>query len=294
VPHDDGGRFNLRIDSTTAQSQPCGGKLGPIVISPGNHRVSESAATGTRLSDYTSTIGGDCDADGSITLAAGAAATCTITNARPTAPTGTVEIENVCRPANANGQLQGALDAQEFPGMSCGDSTGPIETSTGTHLISLPAATVATPAAPEAAPTPEFKTVFRRACARNGTLTLRPGQRAVCTLVHIRRHVKRGRKPPPACYHFVVTRHTLVVGVRVTVVGRITLLGRPVQNAKIHLSGLGASRTVMTAANGEVRFVLTFRRVGLLKLTTRRQFGCRPPPVQHVAVAAATSPRFTG
>jgi hypothetical protein len=92
----------------------------------------------------------------------------------------------------------------------------------------------------------------------------------------------------------VVTRKTFVVGVRVTVVGRVTLHRKPVQNAQVHLQGLGASRTLSTAPNGQVRFVLTFKRRGIIHLTTRRQYHCPKPPEEHAGVAGITSPPVTG
>jgi hypothetical protein len=53
-----------------------------VPVAPGSHRVGETGAGGTRLADYTSATGGDCAADGTITVAAGQQATCLITNVR--------------------------------------------------------------------------------------------------------------------------------------------------------------------------------------------------------------------
>jgi len=53
-------------------------------VTVGSHTVGETAGTGTSLTDYVTTIGGDCAANGSITLAAGDNKTCTITNTRKT------------------------------------------------------------------------------------------------------------------------------------------------------------------------------------------------------------------
>jgi hypothetical protein len=311
VPSDDGGHFNLRIDSTTGPNEPCGGRLGPIVVTPGRHTVSETAGAGTSLDDYKTTIGGDCAADGSITLTAGQSSTCTITNARPEENTGQIVIENDCEPATAKGTFQVQLDRQQFQNMSCGETTGPIETGTGEHLVSEASPSQAAPeAVPEGTPPPPpasvppgafvpparppFKTVVRGNCSRTGKLQLRRGRRAVCKIIHRIRRVKRPPAPPPACYRFVVTRKTFVVGVRVTVVGRVTLHRKPVQNAQVHLQGLGASRTLSTAPNGQVRFVLTFKRRGIIHLTTRRQYHCPKPPEEHAGVAGITSPPVTG
>jgi len=84
----DPGKFDLQIDGVT-KTPPGGvgngGTTGPVVVSIGTqHSVGEQASTGTNtsLSDYSTVIGGDCAANGSITLAAGDNKTCTITNTR--------------------------------------------------------------------------------------------------------------------------------------------------------------------------------------------------------------------
>ncbi|HET7686743.1 MAG TPA: hypothetical protein VFM19_10080 [Candidatus Limnocylindria bacterium] len=86
-PSEDSGKFNLQIDNVTAGTGANvgdGGTTGAQVVSIGAHSVRETAGTGTNLNDYTTTIGGDCAADGSVTLAAGQNKTCTITNTRRT------------------------------------------------------------------------------------------------------------------------------------------------------------------------------------------------------------------
>ena len=81
VPAADGGKFNLQIDAVTkAADVGDTGTTGPVVVSIGNHTVGETAGTNTNLSNYLPVIGGACNADGTITLAAGDAKTCTITN----------------------------------------------------------------------------------------------------------------------------------------------------------------------------------------------------------------------
>lgn len=83
LPNSDTGKFNLLIDSNVdATDVGNGGTTGPQVVSIGSHTVSETAYTGTNLSDYNAVIGGDCASNGSITLAAGDNKTCTITNTR--------------------------------------------------------------------------------------------------------------------------------------------------------------------------------------------------------------------
>src|SRR5262249_20306642 len=95
LPTDDPGRFGLKIDGNVeggASEAGHGGTTGTIAVSGGRHVVSESAASGTSLSDYRTQIvcrgsGGDGDvvADGSgtsleVDVPKGAAVVCTITN----------------------------------------------------------------------------------------------------------------------------------------------------------------------------------------------------------------------
>src|SRR5207248_3195339 len=74
VPSADTGKFNLQIDSSTAGTGANvgdGGTTGAVVTTIGSHTVSETAVTGTNLSDYSVTFGGACDSSGNVTLAAG-------------------------------------------------------------------------------------------------------------------------------------------------------------------------------------------------------------------------------
>lgn len=85
-PPTDGGLFDLLIDgSTKASDATCTGVTSSTGAVPGNaggHVVSETQGTGTLLSDYVSVIGGQCAADGTITLPLAQNATCTITNTK--------------------------------------------------------------------------------------------------------------------------------------------------------------------------------------------------------------------
>ena len=83
LPDNDSGLFNLRIDGATAGTGANvgdGGTTGFVPVNAGNHTVSETAGTGTTLSDYVTTIGGDCAANGTVSLALAQNKTCTITN----------------------------------------------------------------------------------------------------------------------------------------------------------------------------------------------------------------------
>jgi len=86
-PAGDPGRFNLRIDGAVrASGVGNGGSTGALEVSAGAHTVSETAAPGTNLANYTRTIGGACASSGKVTVAADQSKTCTITNVRKPDP----------------------------------------------------------------------------------------------------------------------------------------------------------------------------------------------------------------
>lgn len=85
VPDTDSGLFNLRIDGATAGTGANvgdGGTTGFVPVNAGNHVVSETAGTDTSLADYVTVIGGDCAANGTVSLALAQNKTCTITNTK--------------------------------------------------------------------------------------------------------------------------------------------------------------------------------------------------------------------
>jgi hypothetical protein len=85
VPSTDTGKFNLLIDGTAyASNVGNGGTTGAQIVSVGSHTASETAGTGTNLGDYISVIGGDCAANGTVSLSYGDNKTCVITNTRRT------------------------------------------------------------------------------------------------------------------------------------------------------------------------------------------------------------------
>jgi hypothetical protein len=72
--------FNLRIDGVVVRANDNGGNTGFHPVSPGNHTVDETGGTGTPLGAFEVVMGGDCAANGTVTLALGDVKTCTITN----------------------------------------------------------------------------------------------------------------------------------------------------------------------------------------------------------------------
>jgi alpha-tubulin suppressor-like RCC1 family protein len=73
-------RFVIMIDGVVVAGDINAGQTPPQRVSPGIHTVTETGGTDTSLSDFTTVIGGDCAADGTVSLALGDKKTCTITN----------------------------------------------------------------------------------------------------------------------------------------------------------------------------------------------------------------------
>jgi Prealbumin-like fold domain len=305
VPAADGGLFDLRVDSQTAADEPCGGRIGPLVVPTGAHKVSETAGSGTKLTDYTSVIGGDCKADGSITLAAGEFAVCTITNVRsisppptpqptptpgptpaPEEPTATVTVTTVCIPANGEARFEAAVDEQSFPQLACHDSTGPVVTSVGIHVVSDVATSGTSPST--------YRTVYRGDCGPKGTIKLKPKGHGRCVVVHIRRPLQASLSPPNACYRLVAGPRTVRLGSGRAIVALVAIRGKPVRNAWVELTGAGVSERTLTPTKGRARFIVKLARNGILVIRARRQYGCPSAAVRRVGVIAARTPPITG
>ncbi len=168
VPSADTGKFNLQIDGTTAGSGANvgdGGTTGAVVVSIGSHTVGETAGTGTVLSDYTTTFGGDCNANGGVTLAAGDNKTCTITNTRKPRLTVTKIV------VNDNG---GTKQVGDFPLFVDGGSvTSGVQNtfSIGAHTVSETQQT-------------GYAGTIGGACGADGSVTLNPGDAKTCTITN--------------------------------------------------------------------------------------------------------------
>ena len=103
-PATDTGTFNLQIDGSTAGTGAAvgdGGTTGAVPVNAGSHTVGETAAGGTSLSDYVTTIGGQCNADGTISLAPGENKTCTITNTRKPLVVSQITASGLCQQFSA-------------------------------------------------------------------------------------------------------------------------------------------------------------------------------------------------
>ena len=104
VPASDPGRFDLKVDSTVVKAAAGDGGSGSTLVSPGAHLVSETAAGGTDLADYSASI--SCNTataktygPGWVHPQSGDEVTCTITNTR----LGKVEIAKVTDPHETSG-----------------------------------------------------------------------------------------------------------------------------------------------------------------------------------------------
>jgi hypothetical protein len=285
TPADDGGRFNLTIDGQTEQDVACGGSFGPVAVPPGQHHVGESAGTGTSLNDYATTIGAACAPDGTVTLAAGEQATCTITNARAGEETGTLEIHKQCSPAGAKGRFQLVLDGQVFRGITCGESTGPVAIGVGDHQIGEAAGLVQTG---------RFETTIGGGCSASGSFTVSAGQHVTCVITNTLESIKPPPVPPPACKKLSVARGTVAVGRRVLVVARVHLGRRPVPGVRVYVVGPSVSAVRTTGRRGRALFVLRFQRLGAFRVSIRKALGCPKPPPKKIGIVGAATPPVTG
>ena len=106
VPASDAGRFDLKVDGTTVKAAAGDGGTGTTYVKPGSYTISESAASGTNLGDYTAST--ECKktptrtggGGSTVTVGSGDEVVCTITNTRK----GKVEIAKVTEPAETGGR----------------------------------------------------------------------------------------------------------------------------------------------------------------------------------------------
>jgi uncharacterized repeat protein (TIGR01451 family) len=131
LPSSDNGKFNLLVDGAVKATGGNGTSTGALPESIGStHNVSETAAGTTDLSNYGAVIGGACNADGSITLAAGQSAVCTITNSRKPQ----VRVMKTVVPASDGGkfnlQINGGTKAA---GVGDGGDTGFVNVDVGSN-----------------------------------------------------------------------------------------------------------------------------------------------------------------
>lgn len=194
-PTDDRGLFNLLFNNTLlgAPNVACGESRPPagtpyFDTTAGTHTVGEAAGTGTSLTDYETTFGGNC-AGGSITLGVGETRTCEITNTRvtpppppPPPPPASLTLRKVCVPTTDPGVFELRVDEAPVADLRCGESTAaPVGVAPVTHTVSeagVPPTNLA-----------DYTTVISGDCAASGSITLAPGQPATCIITNTRRPV---------------------------------------------------------------------------------------------------------
>jgi hypothetical protein len=160
VPSTDPGTFNLTITDTTNNStattpSPVGnnGSISLQIYGGASVQVSEAAATGTNLGNYTYQL--QCGTGGAqlnVTTASGTftmpdyAVSCTLTNSALPA---TLTIYKICAPVGATAPagaflvsiaLNGATTSTSTPTVACGGNSGKISLNPGTYIVSEPTA----------------------------------------------------------------------------------------------------------------------------------------------------------
>src|SRR5205085_1557585 len=159
----------LQIDGATAgtgANAACGGSTGAVVVTISGHTVAETAGTGTNLANYTTVIGGDCAADGAVTVTAGQDADCTIANTCKA----TLTVNKVCNPTNASGKFNLQIDganAGTGANAACGGTTGALVSTVAKHTVGETAGTGTS--------LDDYVAVVSGDCAADGSITLTAG-----------------------------------------------------------------------------------------------------------------------
>jgi uncharacterized repeat protein (TIGR01451 family) len=122
--------------SVPQQNLKCGGSSGAIIVIPGTYTVAEQAIAG-----WTTTYGGDCNAQGQVSPANGANKVCTVTNTRDL---GALKVIKACTPEGTTGgsftfQLQNgsgvAVPGVETKQADCGGYVIFSDIPTGTYGV---------------------------------------------------------------------------------------------------------------------------------------------------------------
>jgi hypothetical protein len=162
--------------ATHAANAGNGGHTPPLQLAPGVYTVSETAAAGTNLNNYTTTIGGDCAADGKVTINYGDDKTCTITNRA--APRLTVVME--LSPANDAGRFDLRIDGvTKASNVGNNGSTQAQIVSAGNHHV--------TEAGASGTSLANYHATFSGDCSASGIVTLAPGESKTCVISNQRK-----------------------------------------------------------------------------------------------------------
>jgi hypothetical protein len=161
------------------------------LFKPAPHTVGETAGTNTDLANcFAPEFGGDCDASGVVSLAAGESKTCTITNTRKP----TLTVNKVCNPTSDAGRFNLRIDgstAGTGANAACGGTTGAVEVTLGSHTASETAGSNTDLGTYE---TP----VFSGDCDASGVVSLAAGENKTCTITNTKQVTSNGRILPTA------------------------------------------------------------------------------------------------
>ena len=285
VPAADPGQFELRVDGAPVSALRCGQSTTAAVgVAPVTHTVSEAGVPPTSLSDYTTVISGDCAANGSITLAPGQAASCTITNTR-IPPATTLRVDKVCVPRGDNGRFNLTINgsvAGTGRNVGCPGTTGAVPVAPGTHRVGETGA--------GGTRLNNYTTVVGGDCAANRTITIAAGRQATCVITNVRAPLR----PPQLCYKLTIARRMVTVGNPVPIVAHVFLGGRPVQGIRVFVAGPRVSAVLPTGRLGKALFLLRLQHPGILTLRIRRPFLCPGPHPHRIGILGVSQPSLTG
>ena len=175
LPAADSGTFGLQIDGQTKATGGNGATTGAVLSTIGAHSVGEVGAAGTDLAHYESSIGGDCAANGSVTLAPGDNKVCVITNRRKP----TLTVTKVLVPANDPGTFGLQIDGQTKATGGNGTTTGKVELSSGPHTVAEVAA--------GATDLANYVSSIGGDCLADGSVSLAAGENKTCTITNTRK-----------------------------------------------------------------------------------------------------------
>jgi hypothetical protein len=291
VPPGDPGLFDLLANNEPlgggeGEDVPCGDSRGPFTktattppdatssalprTTPGEYTIGVAGGTNTDLGHYDMEIGGNCNADGSITLAPGDDKECVITSTREEGPDDTGEgpgdpddqvasltLTKTCLPSSDGGKFRfildgvlhrvgGVMGTEDVPiaSLSCGESTAaPVSVGLGTYTvreIGLPPTSLA-----------DYTTAVSCNGAPPGTINFVAGASVHCTFTNTRIRSTTTSRVDKAClpatdtgrFNLTINGHVAGTGSDVGCGG--TTGAVPVVPGTYRVGELGAGGTVL-------------------------------------------------
>jgi hypothetical protein len=140
IPASDPGRFDLKVGGTVVKASAGDGDSGSTQVAPGTYKLSEVAATGTSLSDYTSSIA--CTRNGSpgpsasgpslnVSVDWGDVLACTITNRLGA----TITVRKDLRPSSDPGRFDLKVAGQVVKAAAGNGGSGSTQLPAGTYRV---------------------------------------------------------------------------------------------------------------------------------------------------------------